>query len=157
MKKLLAAMFLMISATSFGQYEHINNSAQIWNFTPQYSSGGYNKLILNATTNRMEYTPNTFLSGKVVAVTETDSARNYNLTGAALCIIKWATRDTINLVKANYVSGQILRMVVIASGADTTVFVPSSGTVNAATTYTLTGTNNSISWLFDGTNYWILK
>lgn len=156
-KYIFLAMFIMISATSFGQFNHVNTVPQVWNNTPTYSSGGDSKLVLNSGTNRMELTPNTLLSGKVVAGIETDSARSYTHTGAFLTKIKFAVRDTINLTAASYYTNQEFQFVVVASGADTTVFIPNSGNVNGASTYTMTGTNNAITLYFDGANYWILK
>lgn len=163
MKQLFTlAMFLMISAATFGQgvtvtspQTYTQNLTYLGN--SQYSSGGYNKLVQNSTTGRLEYTPNTLLQGKVVAVTEKDSARNYTHTGSYLTCIKWTVRDTVNLTAASYATNQVFKFTVVASGADTTVFVPNSGTIAGGFTYTMTGTNNSVSFWYDGTNYWITK
>ena len=155
-------MFLMISAATFGQGVTVTSPqtfTQSITFTGngQYSSGGYNKLVQNSTTNKLEYTPNTLLSGKVVAVVEKDSARSYTHQGSYLTYIKYTVRDTVNLSASNYSTYQTFRFTVIASGADTTVFIPNSGTIDAGTSYTMTGTRNSISLWYDGTNYWITK
>lgn len=159
-------LFLLIAALStaivFGQGQTINRPQTFTNQTwltgvSAYSTGAYTKLVLNSTTNLLEYTPNTLLSGKVVAVTEKDSARNYTHTGSFLTYVKWTTRDTVNLANTAYFTNQIFKFTVIASGADTTVFIPASGTIDGATSYTMTGTHNSISWWYDGTNYWAIK
>lgn len=155
-KSTLLVLALILSATVMAQNRPLY-IPQYWYNQPAYSSGGYSKVVLNSTTGRIETTTNTLLSGKLVVATEKDSARNYNFTGSALCYVKFTVRDTVNLVTTSYASNQIFTFVVIASGADTTVFIPSSGTVDAATSYTMTGTRNSISFWYDGTNYWIRK
>lgn len=162
MKHLLFVLCMALSATTFGQGTIINAPYTFTNWVKMpnlsaYSSGGYNKVVFNSTSDKLEYTSNTLLSGKVVAATEKDSARSYTHTGSYLTYIKIGTRDTISLPTTIYASNQIMKFVSIYAGADTTVFVPTSGTIDAAAYYTMTGTRNSVSIWFDGTNYWIIK
>jgi hypothetical protein len=153
MKKLMIlAMFLMISATMFAQVNHINYIPQVWNNTPKYASGGAAQLVLNKATNRMEYT-----SGSVIGSVESDSVRNYTSTGASLCYVKRSGRDTVLLPSGIYAANQVLEFMGTATTADTTVFIPSSGTINGAANYTLTGINPALKTVFNGTNYFILN
>lgn len=153
MKKITTLLLALITvANVFGQDGRRIVYKQILDNVSLYSTGGNTPLVLNTTTHLLEYS-----KPGLIASIESDSARNYNFTGSLLCKIKWTVRDTVNLVKTNYTTNQKFTFVVVASGADTTVFIPNLGTVNGAATYTLTGTNNSITWYFDGTNYWIIK
>lgn len=148
----LVAMFLMISATSFGQFNQPFFRPIILHNTPAYSSGGFANLVLNKTSGRMESAP----QGTTASI-ETDSARNYNFTGSLYCKIKYGLRDTVNLITNQYSPNQKFTFFVVTNGADTTVFIPSTGNVNGSSNYILTGTNNSVSMFLDSTNYWIIK
>ena len=140
------AMFVMISATAFGQFNNVHNASQVWNNTPTNTTGGVQPLLLNATTNRME------LPGF-----ESDSSRNYTAIGRSYVYIKYPTRDTVSLVAANFAINQIARFIVTASGADTTVFVPTTGRINNANYYVNTGTNSGVTIIFDGAYFWTTK
>lgn len=142
---------LILSAQVFAQVNRQDRVPHYWYYQPQYTSGGLNEVGINATTNRLEIT------ASAIATIEKDSARNYNYTGAKLVNIKFGTRDTINLVNANYPVNLTAKFMVTKSGADTVVFIPSSGNINGSSSFTLTGTNAGVSIWYDGTNYWITK
>lgn len=142
---------LILSASCFAQFHRITNVRQTWLNQPSYTTGGFSEVGLNQTTGQVEITT------KGITTVESDSARNYNYAGSKLVNIKFGTRDTINLVTANYPTNLVTKFIVTKSGADTVVFIPSAGTINGATSQTLTGTNAAQSIWFDGTNYWITK
>lgn len=163
MKKLITAVCIALSTTSFGQGSTFTQPITFTNASlkatslPDYSSGSYKKIVLNSTTKKWELTSNTALSGKVTATTEKDSARSYTHTGSYITYIKWAGRDTVSMPVTAYSSNQIFTFASIDNNADTTVFVPTSGTIDNAAYYSMTGTRNSVSFWFDGTNFWIIK
>lgn len=153
---MLFALTLSTTKATAQLYEY-HTRAQVFKSVPIYSTGGNTKMVWNTTSNAVESTSNTVLSGVVTTETEKDSARKYTHQGYYTTYIKWTVRDTINLTSANYTTNQLFRFKVIATGADTTVFIPSSGTIDGAANYTLTGTNAYTMFWFDGTNYWITK
>lgn len=147
----LLLLALILSAPVFAQTGRRTTTQQIWDYQPVYTTGGFSEIGLNQSTHRVEITT----SG--ITTVEKDSARNYTYAGAKLVNIKFGTRDTIVLASASYPANLVTKFIVTKSGADTVVFIPTTGTINGATSNTLTGTNAGISTWFDGTNYWITK
>lgn len=161
MKKLFLLAFLAtisfaVTAQTRVTYQMILDKA------PAYSSGGNMPLVRNVTTHNLEtLTDSTlYLRTKSIIPTtgrQTASHANDTVVGKSLTVITASRLDTLTMRTSLYTSGQVMDFICTNASNDSTYVKTTSGNVNGAATYWLTGTYKALRLYFDGTNYWILN
>lgn len=169
MKQLLfAAMFLMISVATFGQGTVYNAPITYTNtlkgtgnayFTSSvYLQGTVINSGSSTTSGASNFTGNLTISKGLFMGIENANTHDYTVLGTSPYVKINTTRlDTIRLSASNLSAGQVLYFYTVSSSNDSTIFIPSAGNINGASTYWLTGTYKTTAIYYDGTNYWVLR
>ena len=99
------------------------------------------------------YTPLALSAGNIQTITRSRDT----VSGKYLTVLTASRKDTVNLYRTKYTAGQVLNILCTNSANDSTVIIPTAGTINGAATYWFNGAYKAASLYYDGTNYFILN